>query len=145
METVAGEIRRACKELSIQYEEIPEEKVNEIRARIAARFTIEGKIGSGPLWERLAPAASVRHREGWSLLAQGPFVKSVLFFDAQEERHGFSFLHRKDLVAVLAETFGFEFYLSDEECSFVVAFNHHDYLIGAGAATDWVENIPEKL
>lgn len=50
----------------------------------------------------------------------------------------FEFTHRRDIVAVLAECTGFEFYLTDVEATFLLCFNHHDVLIAAGDARPWL-------
>lgn len=46
----------------------------------------------------------------------------------------------EDLNYLLSETYGFEFYITDKECSYLLCFNHHDILYGCGRAEDgWNE------
>ena len=54
---------------------------------------------------------------------------------------GFRFEHIEELERVLDETSAFELYLTDPQSSYVVAFNHHDMLIGTGDATAWVRSL----
>jgi hypothetical protein len=50
----------------------------------------------------------------------------------------FALARRRDAVAVLAESTGFEFYLTDIDATFLLCFNHHDFLIAAGDARPWL-------
>ena len=43
------------------------------------------------------------------------------------------------MVAILGETSLFEFYVTDKNASYLLAFNHHDYLIACGEAKNWLK------
>jgi hypothetical protein len=45
-----------------------------------------------------------------------------------------------NLSAILGECTGFIFYLTDLNFTYLICFNDHDILIGAGAAIDWVKS-----
>lgn len=91
-----------------------------------------------PLWERLVDAVQVQDENGWKRLNEFPLRRILLFFDSQEENSAFIFESTSILVDVIAECPGFEFYVTNEICSFVVCFNHHNCLIGCGEAKDWL-------
>ena len=40
---------------------------------------------------------------------------------------------------MLEETYGYEFYVTDEECTYLICFNHHDILYTCGRAIKWLE------
>lgn len=50
-----------------------------------------------------------------------------------------------DLNFVLEETYGFEFYITDKKCTYLLAYNHHDILYGCGSAIDWMEKNFENV
>lgn len=43
------------------------------------------------------------------------------------------------LDALLGHTYGFVFYVTDVEASYLIGFNDHDFLICCGAAQEWLE------
>jgi hypothetical protein len=47
-------------------------------------------------------------------------------------------------VRVLEECFNFEYYLTDQDCSYFICFNHHKYLVTAGTAADWLKNLLDE-
>ena len=51
---------------------------------------------------------------------------------------GLVIVRRDDLVAVLGETYGFEFYVTNKEKSYLLVFNHHDILMACGDAKNWL-------
>ena len=67
--------------------------------------------------------------------------KCVLFFNKSDEKSMFLINSGNDLDFILSETYGFEFYVTDLDCSYLLCFNHHDILYGCGAAYDWVKHI----
>jgi hypothetical protein len=47
----------------------------------------------------------------------------------------------QSLERILAESPGFEFFLTNEDVDYVLCFNHHNYLIGVGQCKDWLSHI----
>lgn len=101
--------------------------------------TYAGSHGQSPLWERLEGDLSKHDPDGWRAIADFPFEGRVtIFFDRENETTMYSVKSCSDVVNLLSECPGFVFYLTDGECSFLLCHNDHDYLIGAGAAKEWV-------
>ena len=50
----------------------------------------------------------------------------------------------EDLNYILSETYGFEFYITDKQCSYLLCFSDHDILYGCGTAKEWIERIKKK-
>jgi hypothetical protein len=53
-------------------------------------------------------------------------------------RSVWKFRNGSDLLRVLEDCPALEFYVSDEEASYLLCSNHHDFVIGWGAASQWV-------
>ena len=90
----------------------------------------------------LSDSASIQDPEGWRLISR--FVGSrpcVLFFDASDEAEMLEILSGEALQTLLAESYGFEFYVTDADATYLICFNHHDMLIGCGSARVWLKGL----
>ena len=97
--------------------------------------------GLTPLWECLEGEASKYDPEGWKAIGEFPFKNKVtIFFDKENEPTMYSANNCNDVVELLSECPGFVFYITDDNYSFLLCHNDHDYLIGAGTAADWVSD-----
>ena len=82
------------------------------------------------IWEQFKECSHYQNSDAWSKI--GDYVKEnncIMFFNKCDDEHAF-------LIA-----FGFEFYITDRDQSYVICFNHHDVLYGCGAAREWVEEL----
>lgn len=108
-----------------------------IREGVVTKFT-RGMEGATRTWERLLAHASVNNPDGWKLmddyLSGRPFI---VFFNEHEDKIMLEFPPGSMLVPIIEECPGFEFYVTDHEASYMLCFNHEDFLIGAGAAAEW--------
>ncbi|QRK07781.1 hypothetical protein JQX13_48705 [Archangium violaceum] len=85
---------------------------------------------------------SIRNPDAWQWISSVPRSgRVILFFEEHEEPAGFAFNSGTDVVSALAESTGFEFYLTDDAISFLITFNHHDYLSAAGDAAGWLNDL----
>lgn len=97
------------------------------------------------LWDKLSDHEESSDSNGWSLIPE--FVSNnscIMFFNQDEETKMFMVSNGKDLQFILSETCGYEFYITDLQCSYLLCFNHHDDLIGCGNAKKWVKELKEK-
>ncbi len=109
--------------------------MEELRQRFASR-PLKRHL---PIWENLHSEASVQEHEGWRRI--GGFCagrRCILIFNPQREETAFEFEDGSEITAVIAECFRFEFYVTDDQYSFLICFNHHDFLIAAGQAHAWL-------
>jgi hypothetical protein len=137
---IADEIRGAVARGGIQAEELSPARIRSIRDGVQHRFIDSSR--NGPLWERIREDVSIRNPDAWQWISSVPIVgRAILFFEEQEEPIGFAFKSGADVVSALAESTGFEFYLTDDAMSFLLAFNHHDYLSATGDAAGWLRNL----
>lgn len=97
------------------------------------------------LWEKLSHYESIQDADAWSYIKE--FIDSrqcIMLFNQNEEEEMFLFDSGMDLDYVLTETYGFEFYVTDRRCSFLLCFNHHDILYGCGTAENWIKTLKAK-
>ena len=95
------------------------------------------------LWEDFENSVSIRNSAGWEIACDYPVEEPLLIFQEGSKFSAFRFANQDAVRQVLAESPGFEFFLTDDECSFVMCFNHHDYLIGVGACRNWLSQLPD--
>lgn len=94
-----------------------------------------------PIWETILSSTSRKRINGWSDI--GKFVNGSSCLLLLEERgpQVFRLTNGTDLIRLLSECPGFEFYVTDEKFSYLLCHNHHDFLIGAGTAAPWVSEL----
>lgn len=138
MGNIKDEILVAVNNLNIQIKEVSATTVDELITNIATKYTKGRKHGW--LWENMVDNVCVSNKDAWKWL--GEFIgnsESIMFFNPPEERIAFVFLSGHDLVSVLSETYGFEFYITNNTLDYLMCFNHHDILIACGNAKSWLE------
>ena len=109
---------------------------HELRERVFSRY---GRT-SFRLWEAASGCASVRNADAWRWIHE--FVGSrscVLFLDLADGAEMFHVPSGSSLDGLLANTYGFVFYVTDAEADFLICFNDHDFLMGWGGAREWLE------
>lgn len=133
---VRDDIARAIADHAFEADELGRDEARQAEASLGSKFAT---AGSGPLWERLEDTAAWRSPDGWRWAArfwQGP---TVLLVRDSQGLCAFRFSNSHDVEPLLEATPGFEFYLTDDGYTFVIAFNSHDVLVGSGAAKQWVD------
>ena len=112
---------------------------------INEKFIDNNKKG-GWIWEKFYEYESMYDNKSWSYIKDFVLDKEcILFFNQDEEKKMFLIQNGDDLNYILSETYGFEFYVTDKKCSFLICFNHHDILYGCGDANRWVKEIKYRL
>jgi hypothetical protein len=111
---------------------------------LLARFG-SSKAGGWPLWDGPSDFASVQDDLAWRWI--GDWIENescVLLWDPAYERRALRLAKGRSLTGLLEEMYGTEFYVTDESISYMICFNHHDYLIAAGRAKSWLEQHPRR-
>jgi|GEM_PF-1938626 hypothetical protein len=123
-------IIEALTDAGIPYTVLPDAHAARTRTVVNERYAVPGET---PLWERFSDCRSVYDPLAWSkidgLIAEDSYL---LFFDDTEDTSLILLQKGVSLSKVLAACPGFEFYVTDEEISYVLALNHHDCLLGIG-------------
>lgn len=125
----------------IKIEEVDSQTRLKIRKDINDLYVDNSKKGLW-LWEKLSYFVSLNDEDGWSYINE--FVSDsicILFFNDFDENSMFKIQNGNDLYCLLSETSGFEFYITDLSCSYLICFNHHDILYGCGNAIKWIEDL----
>ncbi len=95
-----------------------------------------------PLWDNIAEKASYYNPDGWKFIADfRRNSKKLLFTEPSKGIIVFEFNNSIDLVNMLDNSYGFVFYVTDINISYLLCFNDHDYLIGCGDAKYWVGSL----
>jgi hypothetical protein len=139
MWTLKEQVFSAGAELGIEIREMPREEQERLVREITEKYT-HNKLG-WPSWEKYAERFSVQDEEAWRWV--GDYVGNegaILFFQPKDEHSAFQFYSGPDLVAVLGELFGVEFYVTNLLTEYVLCFNHHEYLIAVGRAIEWLQH-----
>jgi hypothetical protein len=93
----------------------------------------------GELWERLNDSAGHQNAEAWRWIASYLTGRPcILAFSPKDEVDAVELDDGSELVPVLEKCPGFAFYVTNASYSFLLCFNHHDFLIAAGEARDWL-------
>lgn len=107
--------------------------INALREKLGVDMT----TGHAP-WDDPGKHAGRYHPDGWRAIPHhvGPspclLITENAFGIWRCESGG-------DLLELLEDTPGFEFYVCDLDMNFLLCHNHHDYLIGWGDAVAWID------
>lgn len=135
---IAEEVASVASSQGLRVARLAEVEARNFRALIERTYSPQ--CPDWPLWETVRFTSAIQDAHAWSWI--GEFVgdrESILFFNPADESAMFKVGNGLNLDALLAETFGFEFYVADPGASFLLCFNHHDMLLGAGEAAKWLE------
>lgn len=121
--------------LGINFRLLGVDEAEGIRSQVIGRFASHR---GGVIWQNLLDSASVQDQDGWRRIDEYLLgSKFLLFFDETEDRNIIEFPIGSSLTSVLEECPYFEFYVTNDEVTYLLCFNHHEFLISAGQATYW--------
>ncbi|MBH5368671.1 hypothetical protein [Bradyrhizobium glycinis] len=104
--------------------------------RVLERLGVD-VTGRAP-WDRASSSSEGRHRpDGWELIPKYVGMSRCLMF-LEGAGSIWKLACGVDLLRVLEDCPPFEFYVCDEEASYLLCCNHHDFIVGWGAALPWV-------
>lgn len=138
MKSHSREVRDAATALGVACSTMNEAEADLLRSRLLHNFL--GGLGEWPnwFWEHVSGCYSVRCTDGWRAVGEySPHGSVELLFDPKDDTTVVSFPSGLDAVRVLSECSGFEVYFTDKASSFLLIYNHHDYLIACATAIQW--------
>lgn len=145
MYKISNNIYDSIKGKNIKIEELEYPNKLKLMDSIKKKFIDNNKKGSW-FWEKFYEYESIYDNKSWSYIKDFVLDKEcILFFNQDEESKMFLIQNGYDLNYILSETYGFEFYVTDRICSFLICFNHHDILYGCGEAYRWIKEIKYRL
>ncbi len=139
MNYITKEINKIIKDYHLKSSLLPAEKMNYLYSNIIKHYCIKN---TSFIWESFKDYAYYQNSNAWSLIKD--YVKEnkcIMFFNKSDDKNGFLILNGAELQKIIEESFGFEFYITDENLSYLICFNHHDILYGLGKAKDWVKEV----
>lgn len=143
MWNIKNEIIQAAKKLNIKILEISKIKTEITINKIINKYA-DGKKNNF-IWENFKKEFSVKNKNAWKWIEEISYDQEIImFFNPSDESVAFRFCNEKDVTAILKETFGFEFYLTNKTMDYVICFNHHDVLITCGKAMKWLKKYIER-
>lgn len=124
--------------LRAQTLDAPERQV--LVARLRERLGVD--VTAPAAWNRVSAPDGRQRQDGCELIsAYVGNAPCLLFLDGA--RTIWRFDSGADLLRVLDESPLLEFYVCDEAASYLLCWNHHDFVIGWGAASAWVESLDD--
>lgn len=142
MWSISNEILSVSKELKIEVQILSAEITAEYFSEIEKKYLLNNYHSF--LWEGLSDYSFVNDSSGWRYIGQFIGDKPcILFFYDLEKWNAAVINSGHELVTLISEMYGFEFYVFDSSVSYLICFNHHDQLIGVGSAKEWVNNLRE--
>ena len=136
---IAKEINRVIGVYHLKSHILSGQYTDDFRERIVKRYCDTNMTF---IWEQFKECSHYQNSDAWS--KSGDYVKEnncIMFFNKCDDEHAFLIANGVELQTILGESFGFEFYITDRDQSYVICFNHHDVLYGCGAAREWVEEL----
>ena len=129
----------------VKIKEVSKDKCIRILKQINELYVDKKKKGIY-LWERLNNFESLSDSKGWACIQNYVLNDGcIMLFNQDEENKMFEISNGKDLQIILSETCGFEFYITDNQCSYLICFNHHDILYGCGEAINWINSLKNNI
>ena len=139
---IRREIERAARELDLSLRPLSDERSLEIRSRLARAFGKEPDRAIGFSYQVLDDYAAFYSTESWKLAPQSLEASPVLFFvNPDEALTVWELDSSRDVLALLAESFGFPFYIASPDLEAMVCVDDHDCLYGVGGARDAVRDL----
>lgn len=114
---------------------LPEREAASVADELAVRFA--GLTAATRfMWEHFAAAESIRDSDGWRWIGDlAPPGPVLLVFEDLGRWHGLELPSGAVVGDLLGDCPGFEPFLTDPACSYVICHNHHDVVIAAGVAS----------
>ena len=142
MWSICNEILSVSKELKIEVQMLSPEITADYFAKIEKKYLSENYHSF--LWDGLSDHSVVTDSSGWRYLDRfiGDKQCILLFYDLEKWKAA-EINSGHELVTLIGEMYGFEFYVFDSSISYLICFNHHDQLIGVGSAKEWVNSLQQ--
>jgi hypothetical protein len=129
-------VSSAVSDTGVQAKALNEEGRKALVVRLLERLGVD--VTRRAIWEH---GAEGRQRpDGQELIPKyvGTNV-CLMFLEGADEI--WKFQGGRDLLRVLNDCPALEFYVCDEDASYLLCHNHHDFVIGWGGASQWVERL----
>jgi hypothetical protein len=141
MNIIKEELEKNIKENVPSFNFLNNIEANKFTTEIVKKFCITSQY-KFPLWENLKDKWSINNPDGWKFIVDYPTMENVyLFLEPLDNKVVYILPDMVSVKQIIAESFGFVFYLTNANNSYLICFNDHDYLIAAGDALNWLKHI----
>ncbi len=140
---IQTEIQEALEHLKINAKILQQEEVTKIIDGIYNKYT-NGKI-SGRIWENTINDVRVVSENDWKWISK--YIgnsEAIMFFEPTDEKIAYVFSNGEDILRVLEECFGFEFYLTNFKLDYLLTYDHHNVLGAVGDAAEHLQRFKEN-
>lgn len=138
---ISDHICNVLKDSKVTLKKLELEERKKLLNLVQKKYIDSSKKGKW-LWEKFFRCETLADDRAWSYIKD--FVKDnecIMFFNQEDEKEMFLIQSGDDLNYILSETYGFEFYITNRECAYLLCFSHHDILHGCGTAEKWISSL----
>ncbi|MDX3966547.1 MAG: hypothetical protein QHD01_08100 [Bradyrhizobium sp.] len=128
-------VASAIVNMGVQADLLKEAERRSAVIRVLERLGVD--VTSCMPWNRVSSTEGKHRPDGWELIPKYVGTNRCLMF-LEGARSIWKFSCGADLLRVLEDCPPLEFYVCDEEASYLLCSNHHDFIVGWGAALPWV-------
>jgi hypothetical protein len=105
---------------------------------VKKKFCFE--TNNSPIWELIIDSKEIYDANAWQWISGFLDDKPILIFFEESDDRAIVRLEKGFYISqILGECFGFVFYIIDIDYNYLMCFNDHNILIGAGIAASWIE------
>ena len=143
---IKDEIDDAVKRLNIEVGYLDNKRYKELVDNIIQKYAIDSKYRY-PLWENLVDPSSIQLSTGWGKVGDYVANSKCILLTGIDSSEDLAVLinNGEDLHAILSDTYGFVFYVTNPNIDYLLCFNDHDFLIACGDAKNWIYLISPRL
>ena len=134
MTVLEEDIVAAAAGLGVSVRTLDIQDVHELLQGLQSKYGTRDGTGRR-LWENLGNLTGVRDPMGWTYVDHICGAEPVIMLIEDGNDSGYEIESGLATKEILSDLIGFEFYLTDRDLTYIVAFNDHDVLIVGGAAT----------
>lgn len=139
----SGEVRSVAQRCGVPVDQLPKDEAARLRKEVANRYA-HGRTSW--MWESFDECVVLVDDAAWAIVGQTIGSRAaVLFFDEDEDTAMFRFGSGEDLARVLGECFRFEYNVTDQHATYLIAVNHHDVIHALGSAEPWLQAVKGRL
>lgn len=132
----------AVKGAAVNAQVLERSQQDAVIGRLRERFGLNARATF--LWDAtVSEHVAFECPSGWQLIPRFIGASECLMFESRA-RTIWRFGSGDDLLRVLEDAPALEYYVCDVEVTYLLCHNHHDYLIGWGAAAAWVIQLSEN-
>lgn len=139
MADISNQVLHSAKEVNCEAREISLVERDKLIFLLKEKYS--DKTDSPYFWETINNRFSIQNKESWAWVGEySPNDKTFMLFLDNQNETGVVFEKGMCIPKVLWNCTGFEFYLTNHNVDYIIAFNHHDYLIASGMAEEWLKS-----